>query len=438
MKKIKYYLVGIIMLFLFPIIVEAGEIRFNHPVRTSSNTYEFTLTVDNIKLNTISGNIGVTNGDITKITMENSWINKTGTNNTFYFYHNGPMTGSYKVATIEVTMVADSEYTIHNLDFKFSTCKKDSYGNYFGENGNIVSKSTYDSTCGISKDATLKSITPSSGKLSPAFNANVENYSITVENNVSTIKLNPVVNNAKAKVISGSTCALKVGENTCKIIVQAQAGNQKTYTVYVTRKNINNNTLSSDASIRNLVVYGGTLTKTFTPNAHEYNVKVKNTTKSIYFTYISNSNNKKNTSKSCTITSTTKTCKLTITAEDGVTKNSYLFNIIQENNTNTTSTNKNNQNNTSIKEGNNSSSNIEADVDNEETNNNNDTNQNVETKEKNQEEKKDTIKIPLMDKETSKNIVGIVVAVLDLILGIGIGVFITKRKNKKSKDKEKH
>lgn len=453
MKKIRTYLIGMMMLLLFPILVKAGEIRFNEPVKTSNNTYEFTLTVDNIKLNTISGNIGVTNGKITKVTMSNSWLNKTGNNNTFYFYRNGGMTGSYTVATIEVTMTDNSKYTINNLSYKLNKCVTDSYGNYFGENGSLVSKSTYDATCSISKDASLKSITPSSGSIAPKFDPSLELYSITVNNNVSSINWNPVVNNAKAKVISGSTCSLKVGVNLCKIVVQAEAGNQKTYTITTTRKNAANNTLSTDASISNLEVHGGTLTKTFDPNIHEYDVKMNKNASSLYFTFVTNSNKQKHTSKSCTITEATKTCKLTITAEDGVTKNSYLFNIIQENNSSTgspssssnssstnktnTITNKNNQSSTSKKEDN-SSSNIEVDVENEEIKENKDLEQNAETIEEqieNTEEKENTIKIPLMNKDVSKDIVGKVVAVLDLILGVGIGVFITKRKNRKNKEK---
>lgn len=467
MKKIKNYLIGILVLLLFPIVVEAGEIRFNKPVKTSNTTYEFTLTVDNIKLNTISGNIGVTNGKITKITMSNSWINQTGNNNTFYFYRNGSMTGSYTVATIEVTMTDNSEYSIHNLSYKLNKCVKDSYGNYFGERGSLVSKSTYDATCSISKDATLKSITPSSGSIAPKFDPSLELYSITVNNNVSSIKWNLVVNNSKAKVISGSTCSLKVGINLCKIVVQAEAGNQKTYTITTTRKNASNNTLSTDASIRNLEVHGGTLTKTFNPNTHEYNVKMNKNTSSLYFTFVTNSNGEKHTSKSCTITEGTKTCKLTITAEDGVTKNSYVFNIIQDGNTNTggtsssntssssttkgnsstnknstTSTNKNTQSSTSKKEENSDNSNIEVNVENEEINKENDSNQNdaakveqIENTEEKQEGKKDTIRVPLLNKEISKSFVGKVVAVVDLILGIGIGVFITKRKYRKAKEK---
>lgn len=462
MKKIKYVLIGLIVLVVFPIFVKAGEIRFNKPVKTSNNTYEFTLTVDNIKLNTISGNIGITNGKISKITMENSWLNQTGTNHTFYFYRNGAMSGSYTVATIEVTMTDNSEYSIHNLNYKLNKCVKDAYGNYFGERGSLVSKTTYDATCSISKDATLKSITPSSGSIAPKFDPSLELYSITVDNKVSSISFSPVVNHTKAKLISGSSCSLKVGVNLCKIVVQAEAGNQKTYTITVTRKNKQNNTLSTDASIRNLEVHGGTLTKKFSSSNHEYNVKMNKNENRLYFTFVTNSNGEKHTSKSCTITEATKTCKLTITAEDGVTKNSYVFNILQDGNTsvgssssgtssssttkgntstsknNTTSTNKNNQSSTSKKEEDNNS-NIEINVDNKETiKNDNQDNQNPEQNEENveKEEKnkeKNTIRIPLINKEISKDIVGKVVAIIDLILGIGIGVFITKRRYKKNK-----
>ncbi len=461
MKKMKNYVIEIVMLLLLPMVVKAGEIRFNNPVQTSNNTYEFTLTVSNINLNSISGNISVTNGKITKVTMSNSWINKTGNNNTFYFYHNGASTGSYTIATIEVTMTGNSEYSIHNLVYKLNKCSIDSYGNYFGENGSIVSKSVYDATCGVSKDATLKSITPSSGSISPKFDPSLELYSITVNNSVSSIKWNPVVNHSKAKVISGSSCSLNVGVNLCKIVVQAEAGNQKTYTITVTRKNSQNNTLSTDASIKNLEVHGGTLTKAFSPNTHEYDVKMNKNANSLYFTFITNSNNQKQTSKACNITENTKTCKLTITAEDGVTKNSYVFTILQDNNisasTNTNSastsnastTTKNNKttattskssSSTTTDNNNKTNSSIEVDMEDEKTTSNNNNEKKEENIETNQEdtentnEKKETIKIPLMDKEVSINIVGIGVAVIDLILGIGIGVFITKRKNKKSKN----
>lgn len=467
MKKIKEIFLIIIAILFLPIVVKAGAIRFNAPVKTSPNTYTFTLTIENMNLNYIQGTLNISNGKITKINMDSSWINKTGTNHDFYFYHNGRKSGSYTVATIEVTMTDNSEYTVQNLKYGLNKCTIDNYGNYFGENGSLVSKSIYDSTCAISKDASLKSLTVSSGTLSPIFESTLELYNVTVENSVNQITFQATPNHSKTKIISGKTCSLKVGINLCKIITQAEAGNTKTYTITVTRKNASNNTLSTDASITNFQVHGGTLTKAFQPDVKEYDIKVNKDSKKIYFTFTTNSNKQNHTSDSCTITEDTKTCRLTITAEDGVTKNSYLFNILNESthnqttnssNTNSGSTNNastNNKNNTTNKGNNDDGVNSKNENTNTNANTNTSTNtetipsvnnpeikteevntQNNEVTDEKKVEKEEKIKIPLVNKEVNKNTFLKVIAVIDLFIGIGIGIFITKlcknRKNKKA------
>lgn len=452
MKKIKEMFFLLIVILFLPIVVKAGAIRFNDPVKTSPNTYQFTLTVENMNLNYISGNLNITNGIITKIDMDSSWINKTGNQYDFYFYHNGRKGGSYTVATIEVTMTDNSKYTVSNLKYGLNKCTKDSYGNYFGENGSIVSKSTYDATCSISKDASLKSLTVSNGFLSPIFESTLELYSVTVDNEISQITFQGTPNHSKTKIISGTSCSLKVGINLCKITTQAEAGNQKTYTITVTRKNAFHNTLSTDASITDFKVHGGSLTKAFQPNVKEYDLKMDKNSKSVYFTFTTNSNKQNHTSKSCNVTEDTKTCKLTITAEDGITTNSYIFNILQENKSNQSSSNTNTNNNTSSSNKNNTTSKGETKVENSNDKENTNTNvgdiskdntviseeqseidenqngeikkeENIEDESVSQDEK---IKIPLIKKEISKDIFFKILAVIDLFLGIGIGVFLVK------------
>lgn len=464
MKKIKYFIAILAVFFALPFLVNAGEIRFNTPLKTSENTYEFTLTIDSIPLNYVSGDIKVSNGTITNIKMESSWINKTENNNRFYFYHNGRMSGSYTIATIEVTMTGNSEYSIHNLDYGLNKCTIDSYGNYFGENGSIVSKMIYDSTCSINKDASLKSLTMNYGTLSPNFDSSLELYNVTVENAIDIIKFNPIPKNEKAKVISGTTCSLKVGINICKIIVQAEAGNTKTYSITVTRKNENHNTLSSDASISNLEVHGGTLTKSFQPNTKEYEVKIDKNAKSLYFTFTTNSDNTKHTSKSCSVTEDTKTCKLTITAEDG-TKNSYVFTLIHENSSNqnvsdNNSSTNNNSNHANTTNKNDSSSNTKQEnsssnektpstttdtisnngnqntnVDNNSEKEDNNSIENSENNDVNNSEQEEKIKLPLIKKEVNKDIFFKVIALVDLLLGIFIGVFVMKIYKKRVRNK---
>ncbi len=332
MKVIKRILFLWTLLFVLPCVVEAGSIQFNKPEKVSNTSYKFTLTVQDMELNHISGNIAITNGTISSIELANGWMSKTGTDHRFYFYHNGISTGNYTIATIYVSMTGNSEYRIQDVDYRTLQCTKDIYGTYFGDRGNVVSESVFQSVCGKSKDASLKSLSISNGTLSPTFSSSLEIYSATVENSVSAVSFSAIPNHNKAKVISGMNCALKVGLTTCKIVVQAEAGNTKTYSVTVVRKGSSGDGwhLSSDASIRDLQVHNGTLTTPFSSSKTEYDVKVSKGVTQISFSFVMNSNGQKFSSDVCKITPDTNKCKLTITASDGVSTKTYSFRILYE------------------------------------------------------------------------------------------------------------
>ncbi|KAA6301809.1 MAG: hypothetical protein EZS26_001972 [Candidatus Ordinivivax streblomastigis] len=86
------------------------------------------------------------------------------------------------------------------------------------------------------KDATLKSLTVSAGKLSPTFRETTTNYKVSVGNNISTITITATATQAVATVEGAGEKALTVGENTFEIIVtSANEEVKKTYTVVVTR-----------------------------------------------------------------------------------------------------------------------------------------------------------------------------------------------------------
>ncbi len=471
MKKNKFLFIIAIIYFLIPIFVYAGEIRFNNPTQKSKNVYTFTLTAEDVSLNYITGDLSTPNATITSVTMASGWKNATGKNNHFYFYHDGKSSGNYKIATFEVKITDDSYYKVSNLNYGINKCSVDMYNNYFGENGSLVSKDKYNQTCLLSKDATLKSLSISSGVLSPSFDSALELYSANVENNISSVTFKAVPNNEKA-IVSGATCALNVGLNTCKIIVKAEAGNTKTYTVTVTRKNKASNPpiVSSDASISNLVVHGGTLQTAFNSNVREYNLKVDKNAESIYFTFEINSNNQKFTSEKCSIFA--DTCKLTITAEDGISKITYIFHLINENtnfgnsasssnsSTTNTSTNKNNSSsnvssvnttqnqNNSSNNTNNSNKNPDAiteEPSNNKTESGSPTISTEENNENKEEEKTENVENQKEDKKENKNILKYAIYLFGLI--VIVYLFIsnlrarvnnsnknsTKKKNKKVK-----
>jgi len=91
----------------------------------------------------------------------------------------------------------------------------------------------------LNSDNTLSSLKLSSGTLSPSFKKNTTKYTATVGYDVSKVVVTAKANHSKAVVESvtgNGTVNLKVGENTIKVVVRAENGDTKTYTIVVTRK----------------------------------------------------------------------------------------------------------------------------------------------------------------------------------------------------------
>lgn len=107
---------------------------------------------------------------------------------------------------------------------------------------NVVSKSSGNSSSSnskktnLSRDNTLKSLSVSSGTLSPEFKKDVTEYKVEVENEIKKIKINAIANDKEATIKGAGEKTLKVGKNSYGIVVVAENGKTKTYTVVVTRK----------------------------------------------------------------------------------------------------------------------------------------------------------------------------------------------------------
>ena len=85
-----------------------------------------------------------------------------------------------------------------------------------------------------SKDNTLASLTISEGTLSPEFQSKVTEYQAKVGDQVTSLAVSAQPNDAKASVISVSGAdKLKTGINKVQIVVQAENGVKKTYTIQV-------------------------------------------------------------------------------------------------------------------------------------------------------------------------------------------------------------
>ncbi len=98
----------------------------------------------------------------------------------------------------------------------------------------------------LNNNADLRGISLSSGNLSPVFSTSIASYSANVANHVSSIAVTPSIYDSNATMtVNGAQVSngeaseaipLNIGSNTITIVVKAQDGTLKTYSVLVTRE----------------------------------------------------------------------------------------------------------------------------------------------------------------------------------------------------------
>lgn len=90
-----------------------------------------------------------------------------------------------------------------------------------------------------SKDNTLKALSVEGYELTPAFSKNVTEYSVSVPDTVEQIKVNASKNESHASVSGAGTIDISEGTNKVEVVVTAQNGAVKTYTITVDVKDLN-------------------------------------------------------------------------------------------------------------------------------------------------------------------------------------------------------
>ncbi len=206
-----------------------------------------------------------------------------------------------------------------------------------------------------SSDATLKALTLSDGTngvpLTPAFASDTTGYTASVGNSVGSVTVTPTVNDSNATVtVEGSAVASGAASSAISlaagvaeaidIVVTAQDGTARTYTVTVTRQK------SSDATLKALTVSGGTngvpLTPAFAAGTAAYTASVGNPVGSVTVTPTVNDSNATVTVEGSAVTSGTassaisltagvaKAISVVVTAQDG-TARTYTVTVTREN-----------------------------------------------------------------------------------------------------------
>lgn len=142
-----------------------------------------------------------------------------------------------------------------------------------------------------SNNANLSGLWLSSGSLDPAFEAETTSYTVDVANNLTSVRLYPVVADSNATVtVNGESVArgsesgeigLTVGSNLIPVVVTAADGTTtRTYRITVTRAALP----SSNADLSGLALSGGGLVPAFSADTTSYTADVENSVSSLTIT----------------------------------------------------------------------------------------------------------------------------------------------------------
>ena len=124
----------------------------------------------------------------------------------------------------------------------------------------------------LSTNNYLASLNISSGVLSPQFNKDQEKYIVYLPYEIDSINIDGIVEDTKyATIKKEGPDKLSIGNNNYKLIVTAEDGSTKTYTIIVSRgMNMTGDTISSNTYLNSIKIKNGSLNKNFDKNIHNY------------------------------------------------------------------------------------------------------------------------------------------------------------------------
>lgn len=132
-----------------------------------------------------------------------------------------------------------------------------------------------------SDNADLSSLTISEGTLTPVFNKDTLEYTATVDNAVTSVNIGAQEVDNTASFIGTGDKGLSIGVNEFDIVVTAEDGTKKTYTINITRQSAEP---SNNADLSSLTISEGTLTPAFDKDTLNYTATVENAIASIDIT----------------------------------------------------------------------------------------------------------------------------------------------------------
>lgn len=178
-----------------------------------------------------------------------------------------------------------------------------------------------------SSNANISEISISNAELVESFNPSVADYNVKAPFSVTSLDMLITTADANATYAIEGNNDFVVGKNTVRIIVTAENGTKKTYTLNVEREQDPNYVPSSNALLSQILLSTGTVSPKFLPNVRNYVVYVPYETMGIEVSGKPGDKNATVNTMEYALKSGNNVIKLVCVAEDGVTKAEYVINV---------------------------------------------------------------------------------------------------------------
>lgn len=212
MRKLKLILLSLFLMLVYITPIKAASFNMTASTKQVSPNATFTIKVGGDCIGRV--NLSVSNGTLStnSVWVEEGYVSVKVTANS---------SGEVIVTATPEAGFSDTDANIYNPGSR--TIKVNI--------GTSNATTNPDTSSKKSNDNNLKILTIEEGKLSPEFNASLTEYTLELNEDVRSLTINATATDAKAKVEGTGKIDLKEGNNTINIVVTAENGAKKTYTI---------------------------------------------------------------------------------------------------------------------------------------------------------------------------------------------------------------
>lgn len=244
MKKASLILVIIIMLLPFCVYAANGSISIQSSNTVMvGNNITVTVTIAGKNGSKMSGWEADLEYDKKLLSLSSSTTGNNGTHMVGYLENASGVSSKKYTFTFKALQSGNARISINSfslLDLNEQEMKTS------GASKTISIKTKEQIEASYSDNANLKSLTVSNYSLTPAFSKSVKEYNVEVPNDVESVTISALKEDANASVSGAGEKTLVEGNNKFEIVVTAQKGNSQTYVVNVYRKELNPISVSVD------------------------------------------------------------------------------------------------------------------------------------------------------------------------------------------------